>query len=95
MTNFNITITHITNATYETSQILDTRLGLVNCTQKVVVEKHGKVANCYVSFSLTDGTEFYTYESLDFARHLDRVKKFSLSLLANEIINRAEELMAA
>jgi len=88
-------ISNPTEGIFENYHILDTNHGMLECIEQVAITKNGRELNCYVSFSLTDGTEFYTYESLDFARHLDRVKKFSLSLLANEIINKAEEMMAA
>ncbi len=90
-----LTISNPTEGNFENYHILNTKHGMLECMEQVTITKMDRELNCYVSFCLTDGTEFYTYESLNFGKYLDEVKKFSLSLLANEIINRAEAQMAA
>jgi len=80
---------------YEKSLIIDTKYGKLECMEQATITKNGSELNCHVSFYLKDGTEFYTYESLNFGKYLDEVKKFTLSLLVDEIINKAEKMMAA
>ena len=94
MTTPYITITNdneLTNATYENIVNIDS----VECTQKVEIEKHGRVLNCYVTFYHLNGTKLYEYKSLDFGKYLDQVKSLSLDILKSRIVNNAKELMAA
>lgn len=89
-----ITITNdneLTNDTFENIVKIDS----VECTQKVEIEKQGRVLNCHVTFYNLNGTKLYEYESLDFGKYLDQVKSLSLDILKSRIVDKAKELMAA